>query len=63
MPESRPVVYVTPPPVDHSALMVFAADGTLRGVELDGQFYAATRRKRTVLYRAGDTVVTLVKTG
>ncbi len=40
--------------------MVFSGNGELRAVEIDGVFYACTRRKRGTLYRPGDHHVQLV---
>jgi len=56
----RPVVIITPVPCERSASMTFAPNGDLRAVEIDGVYYACTRRKRTTLHRPGDQHVTLV---
>lgn len=59
--ERRPIMTVEFPPVERTLTMIFCPDGTLRAVELDGTYYAATRRKRMVWHREGDTVVSVVK--
>ena len=61
-PSLPPVVVVNTPPCERSFSLQFKADGELRGVEIDGVYYATVRRKRTMLCRPGDWLVTLFET-